>query len=203
MNSSTPTDNSKTAKPTTSACEVWLRTNRRALGLFLILLLGLALAGLSGIAIAEMYGLGTWMHMLSIATIFASLLLAAMVAYQMTLPRLAYEQGNLLVYLQSAEPLQIPVEAVELFFLGHGASLVPDTHDRPSKSRTVVIRLAEAATQWHDLPIRTAFGESRESYLIVRGTWCEPLTVDLLQSLNRRLAEAHRTKRAAEEATNA
>lgn len=183
--------------------EVWLHTNRRALGLCLGLLLGLALAGLSGIALVEVYHWVAWLGWLGGATTAGSLLLAAMVAYQMTLPRLAAERGNLLVYLQSAQPLRIPLEVVEIFFLGHGESLTPGIANQPGKSRTVVIRLAEAATQWHNLPIRTPFGESRESYLIIRGTWCEPLTVDVLQRLNQRLTEAHRAQRATAEATKA
>jgi hypothetical protein len=163
----------------------------------------MALAGLSGMAMAQTYGLGTWMRVLGLATTIVSLLLALPIAYQMTVPRLAYQGGELLVYLQSAQPLRIPIDVVELFFLGHGTSLLPDQGEQPSKSRTVIIRLAEAATQWHDLPIQSAFGESRESYIILRGTWCEPLTVDVLKRLNRRLAEVHRETRAIQEAANA
>lgn len=36
-------------------------------------------------------------------------------------------------------------------------------------------------------------------YITVRGTWCESITADLMQGLNRRLVEAHRQQAAAAE----
>lgn len=182
--------------------EIWLRTNVRALAVGLVMMLGLMSVGASAVWLAGRFEYGIGLRVLGILALVGGGYAAASLVYQMTLPRLARAGDELLVYLQSSRPIRVPLEIVELFFLGHGTSFVPATQEGPSKSRTVVIRLAEAATQWHDLPINTAQGQWREAYIIIRGTWCEPLTTDVLKSLNQRLAQVHRERRAAQESAS-
>jgi hypothetical protein len=93
----------------------------------------------------------------------------------------------------------VPIEIVELFFAGQGMSHLPATDELPSRARTVVIRLAEAATEWHANDVKPDWGEWREGYIIIRGTWCQPLTADVLKNLNRRLREVHQERAAAAE----
>lgn len=176
--------------------EIWLRTNVRALALGLLVAVGLLSAGISAILISDRFFFGLGLKVIGWLTALSCGYASLMLLYQMRLPRLAYQADELLVYLQSSRPIRVPIEVVELFFSGQGESLVPATSEGRSRSRTVVIRLAEAATQWHNLPIRTALGQWSEAYIILRGTWCEPLTPELFKQLNHRLAEIHRQRRA-------
>lgn len=181
------------------APEVWLKTNRRALAAGLGVDLLLLLCGVSLVLLDNRWGGGGWLRLAGVGVIVACGGFAALLLYQMTLPRLAYAHGELQVYLESARPVRVPIDVVELFFLGHGNSHLPAGSERASKSRTVVVRLAEAATEWHNLPIRTPLGEWREAYILVRGTWSEPITPEVIKRLNQRLAAVHRRRRGTSE----
>ena len=61
------------------------------------------------------------------------------------------------------------------------------------------LRLAEAASEWKHRDMRPAFGLWCEGYITIRGAWCEPIGKELMQRLNRRLAEVHRERKAMEE----
>jgi hypothetical protein len=111
-------------------------------------------------------------------------------------PRLAFEPDDLLVYLRDWTPERVPVEVVESFFRGNSATMLPANESARVKTMTIVARLAEARTDWHSRPTRAALGEWKDGYIVVRGTWCEPITADLLRDLNKRLAAAHRAQRA-------
>ncbi len=174
--------------------ETWLRTNRRALLVTLVVALLFVGAGASAVAISPRFWFGGALAVVGWLTLVGAGAFSAMLVYQMTLPSLAYHDGYLLVYLQSAQPVRVPIAIIELFFAGQGISHLPATEDIPSKSRTVVVRLAEAATDWHFREVKPVWGEWREAYIIVRGTWCEPLTPDVLKFLNRRLREVHRDR---------
>ncbi len=175
--------------------EVWLKPNRRALattmlgpGLLLIIGVGTIVTGISreswvitliGGGLAMVGGLGV-----------------ALVAYAMTFPRVAYEEGKLLVYLGEAEPFRIPIELVEVFFLGQGPVRPSDEgQDAGPKTANVVVRLAEAAPQWHERKIRPDLGKWYDGYIVIRGTWCEPVSHERLNVLNHRLAEIRRDSR--------
>jgi hypothetical protein len=115
------------------------------------------------------------------------------------IPRLAYDDGELLVYLRSLAPLRVPVEAVECFFLGQGPAH-PAAPDEPvAKAANVIARIAESAPQWHARPVRADLGQWCDGYITIRGMWCEPLSHERINQLNRRLAEAHRAVRARQE----
>jgi hypothetical protein len=176
--------------------EIWVRTNRRALGAALAAAAGAAcvLAALFA-CVGPALGLGIWALFLGSLLVTVLGYVALSLLYQLSLPRLAYANGKLLVYLTSAEPQRVPIEIVELFFIGQGSSLVPTTSAQPSRSVTVVIRLAEAAKEWHARPVKPALGEWREGYIILRGTWCEPVTKELVKGLNERLVAAHREQK--------
>lgn len=172
--------------------EVWLKPNRRALamtmlgpGLLLVVGVGTIVTGVSrelwvisviGGAMAVVGGLGI-----------------ALVGYAMTFPRVAYEDGKLLVYLGEAEPFRIPIELVEVFFLGQGPVRPSDEgKDAGPKTANVVVRLAEAASDWHDRKIRPDLGKWYDGYIVIRGTWCEPVSHERLNELNHRLAQVRR-----------
>ncbi len=181
--------------------EVWLHTNRRALAVGIALALLFVVAGVCAAILGFQAAHLVWLAVVGMVCALAGLIAAMALGYQLTVPRLAYADGALLVYLSSAAPARVPIEIVEFFFLGQGSSLTPQTADAPGRAMTVVARLALSAPQWHERPTRAAWGEWREGYIIVRGTWCEPLSPAVIQRLNRRLAEVQRSHRATEEAS--
>ncbi|HTU26520.1 MAG TPA: hypothetical protein VMF30_14030 [Pirellulales bacterium] len=166
--------------------ETWLKTNRRALAFGLLLPALLAAIGIVLLARSEALGL----RMLGWVLALVGTAGLALVARQFWVPRLAYDQGHLLVYLRSGPPDRVPIDVVEGFLLGQGPTMLPGRRYHNTEAATVVIRLAEAASDWADRETKPAFGRWCGGYITLRGTWCEPLSVDLVQGLNRRLHDA-------------
>lgn len=175
--------------------EVWLRANRRALllGMLLPALLLVASGWLLGVSLlAEM-----WIGWTVVAAL--GLLIGAYVAIQlffwMRIPRLAYENEQLLVYLDSATPTRVPIEIVECFFLGQGASELPKLEGKEPETANVVVRLAESAREWRHRDVRPNLGHWCEGYITLNGAWCEPINNQQLQQLNQKLIAAHRQQK--------
>jgi hypothetical protein len=175
------------------AMEIWLRTNARAL-LFgmappvVVALLGLALVwGLPGRAPPVwLRGVGVALTALAAVTILA-------LAWQLRKPRLAYRDGELWIWLRFGAPIRMPIDAVEGFLLGQAPSLLPLERNRNSETAALVIRVADRAAQWRSQEVKPQLGTWCEGYITIRGTWCEPLSVGLVNRLNQRLAELTRT----------
>jgi hypothetical protein len=168
--------------------EIWLHTNRRALA-FGLILPGLFLSvGIALVTLADLVGL----RAVGAVMALVGLLGVAIVVRQFWQPRLAYDQRHLLVFLQAGPPHRVPIEVVEGFLLGQGPTMLPGRRYHAAEAATVVIRLADAATDWADRETKPALGRWCGGYITLRGTWCEPLSVDLVQRLNRRLSEVSR-----------
>jgi hypothetical protein len=184
--------------------EVWLRTNRRALALAMILV-GLLLAvTLGAIPLGVMPGgipAGSQAmfaaSMLTISAVPAWLMIQLVRA--MRQPRLAYADGELLVYLEPQTPTRVPIDIVECFFLGQGPSELPKLKGCEPETQNVIVRLAESAVDWKHRDVRPAIGHWCEGYITLRGSWCEPITPALMKRLNHRLAEVHRQRKAAQQ----
>lgn len=175
--------------------EVWLDTNRRALGLGLVLPASVATAALAALA-WSFWSRQHWGLQLVLAVITAAALwMVGELLYALRCPRLAYEEGELLVYLEPSRPTRVPIEIVECFFLGMGDADLPAVKGAVPKTRNVVIRLAERAEPWRSRPVRPQFGQWCDGYITLRGTWCQPLTPQLLKELNRKLATVQRQAR--------
>lgn len=86
-----------------------------------------------------------------------------------------------------------------MLFLGQGPSLLPQLigfRKDVEETSMIVIRLAESAEQWKHFDVKPALGLWCDGYITIRGTWCEPITSDLLKRLNDCLITAHRELRA-------
>ena len=175
--------------------EVWLRPNRRALGSF-ALAAAFMLAG-SIFVLLTSPGRTVFVS-LSLAII---LLVCLLVIFLSSLwrPRLAYHCGQLLVYLRPGRPISIPIDIVECFFLGQADSLLGRSPFGSSaatqQTSTIVVRLAESAREWKHVEVQPALGQWCDGYIVIRGTWCEPLSGELVGQLNHRLVAAHRAKK--------
>ncbi len=174
--------------------EVWLRTNRRALILGMILP-GLFVIGCGAALVWSIVAGKSWIVQLLLFTLTAvPLWMLGELIYAAFQPRVAYDAGELLVFLEPARATRVPIQIVEVMFLGQGPSELPKLKGREPETQNVVIRLAESATDWKHRGVRPAFGQWCEGYITIRGAWCEPITADLLRKLNHRLAEIHRQR---------
>lgn len=176
---------------------MWLKGNRRA-GTLLAIPLLVVLAS----AVATTYSAwGTSWKWLGVGAGALSLIGLGLVIWYIRLPRIASQGGNLLLYLRGWAPLPVPLDVVECFFLGQGASMLPrpleGKQGEASETSTVVVRLAESAKEWHHRDVRGFLGQWCEGYITVRGTWCEPLNAEVMGRLNRLLVEEHRRIRTA------
>jgi hypothetical protein len=178
--------------------EVWLRTNRRAL-VMAMLSPGLLLAGFIAALVWSLITRQHWFipSMLGLFVVALLWLLAGLTS-AMFLPRLAYRPGELLVYLELHRPTSVPIDIVEVFFLGQGPSDLPEIKGRKPETQNVIVRLAESATDWKHRDVRPAFGLWCEGYITIRGSWCEPITPEIMRQLNLRVAEVHRERKAAD-----
>lgn len=175
--------------------QCWLRPNRRAL-LFGMIVPGLLLvAGLwlaSSISVDSQWPALRWVGY-GISTFAGVLAVLLQIAWWK--PRVGYEDGYLLAYLQSGAPFRIPIDIVECFFLGQTKTGMRAPDGKEAETSTVVVRLAESAKDWHHRDIKHALGHWCDGYITINGTWCEPLSSDVLKQLNDKLIEIHRSRR--------
>jgi len=122
----------------------------------------------------------------------APLLGMALAALQ---PRLERRNAALVVRLQPLVAHRVPLAVVECVFPGSqplprasGPTMVPP--DR--RVGTIVIRLAERATEWRHRSTFTPWGTWDDGHIVIDGRWCEPLLPDFTRSLGGRLMEAKR-----------
>ena len=180
--------------------EVWLRTNRRALLVGLVLPGGWLSVAIGSLWLSVSSGQPVIVSAICVLLALVPLWMVLGLLYALTRPRIAYEPGELLVYVEMHRATRVPIEIVECFFLGQGPSELPKIGGREPETANVVVRLAEAASEWKHREMRPAFGHWCEGYITIRGAWCEPIGRELMQRLNRRLAEVQRERRGEEAA---
>jgi hypothetical protein len=172
--------------------ETWLRTNTRLFWVAMVWPVLLALAG--GLLATGLFGVlksgwlrgGGWL-----LTGFAGCGMAFL-ALQARRARLARDGAYLLIYLRAGAPVRVPLDVVEGFLLGQGPSLLPGRRGSGAAVKTVVIRLTDRAAEWRQLDVQPELGSWCGHYVTIRGTWCEPISVELVNQLNERLAETRR-----------
>ena len=172
--------------------EVWLRPNVRALWFGTVFPGALAMLGLAMAAGLPGSSPPVWTRILGGLIAIVGLVMLVGLLFQMRQPRLAYRDRHLLVWLRGSEPVRVPIELVECFWLGQAASLLPGKRHEHTETASVVVRIADSASEWKHQEVKPQLGSWCEGYITIRGTWCEPLTIDLINRLNERLAEVNR-----------
>lgn len=167
--------------------EVWVRPNRRAI------LFGAAppLAGaITGLWMAVRFAenSGTWMYWLGVVLLGICIVLTALIVWQLRVPRVAYRTGEVLFNLRSGPPIAVPVELVEAFFLGQGP-LMAKGSPQGREAVNLVARISLRDADYAQRDVKPALGSWCQSYVTMRGMWCEPLHGELIRRLNRRLRE--------------
>jgi hypothetical protein len=168
--------------------EVWLRSNRRVLALGLIP--GLVISGAA--SVLWFSPLGSGLRWFAGLMLFVGLALVVIVVRQFVKPRVAYSDGKVLFYLRTGRPIAVPVGFVEAFFLGQGPAYIPGTIEDSQETVNLVARISQKAEDWQRVEVKPALGRWCEGYVSIRGTWCEPLTNEVIRRLNRRLGEVTR-----------
>jgi fumarate reductase subunit D len=170
--------------------EIWLRSNRRILVVAAVAPALLVALGLL-VALDVVVAAPVAARVVAIALAVVGGILLVVLAWYARQPRLAYDGRHLLVYLRSNEPVGVPIEVVECFFLGSGLRELPGRRGREVQIAQLAIRLAERATDWADVAVKPALGKWCGGYVTIYGTWCEPLNLEVVNRLNAKLAGAH------------
>jgi len=173
--------------------EIWLHPNRRVLTLALIPAAGIAAVGVLLLTTAEgavVRGLA-W----GLAALGAVLIIG--LANQLRRPRIAFQDGHILFNLRAGAPIAVPAQVVEAFFLGQGPAHLPPVGGQPAETVNLIARLSQKAPEWARMDVKPALGNWCESYVTIRGAWCEPLDGEVIRRLNRRLREVQTSRRLA------
>jgi len=175
--------------------EVWLRGNLRpaAAVAALATLLGLAL-------VAAAIAAGQAAAFIAAAAAAACLLVAAggYVLWMAARPRLVRAGDTLEAWLSLTGPQRVPLDVVECIFRGSEPLPLPGRaagqEDAQPKFRvnTVVVRLAERATDWRARETFRPWGSWEDGHLVVDGRWCEPLSPETVRGVATKLIEAKR-----------
>jgi hypothetical protein len=165
--------------------QAWVRTNTRVYYLGLAIALPLLLIGLAVALTVAMPGFRTsgW-----IVTGLAGLVTLTL-ARELSRPRIGYRSGQVLLYLRWGSPLRVPIELVEGFLLGQGPSYLRGAAASKLETATLVVKIADRAEEWSRVDVRPNLAAWCNHYVTIRGTWCEPLNLALVERLNRLLAE--------------
>jgi hypothetical protein len=172
--------------------EIWLRSNRR-IAAAVAVAAGFAAITCGVVALGWIQPLHDPVVRVVAAVVggLAILLLAVCVELARQ-PRVAFRDGYLLVYLGRRAPYAIPIELVEAFLVGQGPSWLAGKKHRRTETTTLVVRLADRAVDWQNREVQPVLGSWCDGYITIRGTWCEPLSLELVNRLNHRLYEVTR-----------
>jgi hypothetical protein len=167
--------------------ETWLNPNRRA-----ILLGCLPPALMAGAGAWALWAFPTsaespWRAIAWLAVIAGPAIIAVMLL-QLRRPRIAFRNGSVLFNLRSGPPIAVPVQVVEAFFAGQGPAHLPIVSKQP-QSVNIVARLSRRSPEWAEQQVKPALGNWSDGYVTIRGSWCQPITTELIRTLNRRLKE--------------
>lgn len=171
--------------------ETWLRPNRRILAFAALLPTLAAAIGLALVALpVGGGGVRTWLRIVGGTLTAFSTMGLLFLLWQARQARLACDGRRMLVNLGTARPIAVPLEVVEGFLLGQGPAFLPG--QKQAEVANLVVRLSERAPEWERIAVNRQFGSWCGHYVTVRGTWCEPLSVGLVNRLNARLAEVRK-----------
>jgi hypothetical protein len=168
--------------------ETWLKPNRRAIWFGCVLPLIIAAVGAWFVVQPgnSRSSASTW---IGVGLLLAAAAALAGLVRMLSLPPISYRDGQVLFNLRAGQPIAVPVEIVEAFFVGQGPANLPGDYKAKEKTMNLVARLAQRRTDFAERDVKPAFGNWSEGYVTVRGTWCEPLDSEVVRRLNRRLKE--------------
>lgn len=168
--------------------EVWLRANLRPVAAVAALGAGLALVA---IVAALVLPLPLWASAVLAALAASDALVVVTLAWGAAQPRLMLEGDAVAVRLAPLTVERVPLGVVECIFRGTEPI---NANDGPPRFRvgTLVLRLAERATEWRQRPSFRPWGTWDDGHIVIDGRWCEPLSPESARQIAARLADAKR-----------
>lgn len=100
--------------------ETWLASNNRAFVAVLVFPLIMAIAGWLACYLVDTLA---WKVIAGLVATLATLAVGSLI-WLGSQPRIAYRDGELLLYLGSTTAQRVPIEFVEVFFRGQAASMI-------------------------------------------------------------------------------
>lgn len=169
--------------------ETWLQANRRA---FLLPIAAAAILAplCAGVAIwlgRSEAGAGSVLFWL--CTVAAVLLTSIAVGLWAIarIPRISYADGRVKFYVRFGPPVEVPLEHVEAFLIGRGPIFFTDDRRETKETTTLLVRIAERGTDYHNVTTAPLLAAWCGNQATIRGTWTEPLGLELVNRLNQRL----------------
>jgi hypothetical protein len=173
--------------------EIWLQANRR------IVLLPTILFAVVAAACTPIY-LSTRSEYVGAAAILAAD--AALVWWLIfRRPRISFDGRNVRLNVRNGRAVRVPVELVEAFMLGKGPAFLDGRDDYRTETSTLVVRIAERAEEFRKVETNVRVAAWCGHYCTLRGTWTEPLSVDLVNRLNQRLYDVQQAAKSPERVT--
>ncbi len=188
---------SNTDDQNTVGTETLLSGNRR---LFVVnLTIGILVAAIA--ILTWVFALAWPVRIFSVVLIACSLVVCLFSCIVSVRPRVAINETELLVYLRKNPlvPYRVPLTVVEVFFIGQGAVSGAEP-GQPKEyegavAANVIVRLAEAATDWHQRDVQQMLGVWNEGYITIRGLFCANIDQEVLKQMNKRLLHRKRILR--------
>jgi len=179
--------------------EVWLRANSKPfVPLSAALVVAACASAAAGFAWFEAAGFG---RAAAATTAVAAILAALLLAYLSRKPRLVFDGRRVLFYVRFGAPVAVPVELVEAFLLGRGPTFLPGRDHDPAEVATLVVRIAERAEEFNKVDTAPMLAGWCGHYVTLRGTWTEPLGLDVVNRLNQRLYDVQHSAAGAARST--
>lgn len=163
--------------------EIWLHANRRVYLVPIAAAVLVALACLPG-ALLPISG-GPWW----IGVAAGSLVAVGLWIYSRRAARIAFDGRSLVLHIRPPRPIVVPIELIEAFLIGKGPTFLSGKDDYKTEASTLILRIAERSEEFRKVDTDVRLAAWCGHYVTFRGTWTEPLSVDLVNRLNQRLHE--------------
>jgi len=175
--------------------EIWLQGNRRVYQPAIFVAVVVAVASSAAALLAN--SKAVWIGVAAVAAVAAVALWAAS-----RRPRMAFDGRRLLLRVRRGSPVAVPIELVEGFLLGKGPTFLSGRDDYKTETTTLVVRVAERAEEFRKIETDVRLAAWCGHYCTLRGTWTEPLSVDVVNRLNQRLYDVQQAAKNPEPVTS-
>ncbi|MEK6237247.1 MAG: SdpI family protein [Planctomycetales bacterium] len=173
--------------------DVWVRTNRRVFIMVGMIPLAFGTLGSLLIGLAAVISVSVPLQALGWILAVGSTLTLGPLIYAAAAPRVGRSNDSLLLYLSFGPPLEVPVSCVDCFLMGRGRLL--DDPSRDDEAHDLIVRLKPKQRRRKlppdvELAAHPWLASWDENGVHLRGAWCEPLSVCLVNRLNEQLYQA-------------
>lgn len=182
--------------------ETWLQANKRAMAVPIIAAFALEAVAFAGIVFVFLNSepgsaaADSPLFWVLIAVAVAASLIGAAFLIISRIPRISYDAGRVKFFVRFGPPVEVPVEQVEAFLIGRGPIFFTDDRRETKETTTLLVRIAERAHEYHNVQTAPLLAAWCGNQATIRGTWTEPLGIELVNRLNQRLHDVKQAQAA-------